>query len=124
MSHQFAEWEKFTTAFGSRVLRQYGWTDGDPVGNSNNAIISPLFELKGFFDDKPVIYLRRIQTEKDRKRLNLSNELYDLMTDAEDTTVQQDRTSQTSQRLEYFHVGSFQGPLLRDIGTKIYELTL
>ena len=120
MSHQSPEWEKHTTAFGSRQLRKYGWTDGNPIGNSNNAIILPLFQHKDFFDNKPVINLRRINTEKDRKRLNLSNELFDLMLDNDDDNTHE----QHNPRLEYFHLGSFQGPLLREIGSKIYELKI
>ena len=43
MSHQSPEWEQHTTAFGSTQLRKYGWTNGNPVGNSNNTVILPLF---------------------------------------------------------------------------------
>lgn len=124
MSHQPPNWEKHTTAFGSAQLRKYGWTHGNPVGNSNNAIILPLFQLRSFFDNKPIISLRRINTERERKRLNLSNELFDLMVDDDDANTQENQNPLTYKRLEYFHLGSFEGPLLRDISSKIYELKL
>jgi hypothetical protein len=124
MSHQSPEWEQHTTAFGSKQLRKYGWTDGNPVGKSNNALILPLFQHKNFFDNKPVIYLRRVNTEKDRKRLTLSNELFDLMLDDNNVNIRKQQNPLTYQRLEYFRLGSFDGPLLREIDSKIYELKI
>lgn len=38
----FAEFEKHTTAFGSRILKQQGWRHGDGVGSCKQGIKEPV----------------------------------------------------------------------------------
>lgn len=38
----FAEFEKYTTAFGSRILKKQGWARGDGVGSTKQGIKEPL----------------------------------------------------------------------------------
>ena len=105
--------------FGQRYLKKYGWQNNTPL--SPNAIIEPLFQLKGFFDEKPVTYLRKVFTEKDKRKFTLCNEIYDLTFEDIDTIT---KPSQYQPKVQYFKLGSHDGPLLKQIGDRIQELRL
>lgn len=124
MQHQHPGSGDTTQTFGHRYLTKYGWHQNNPIGKNPknpNAIIEPLFELKGLFDEHQVIYLKKILNKKDKRKFTLLNEIHELIYNDIETTT---NTSQNQPRVEYFRLGSHQGPLLHDIGTQIYELHL
>ena len=106
-------------SFGYSYLKKYGWQNNTPL--SPNAIIEPLFQLKGFFDEKPVTYLRKVFTEKDKRKFTLCNEIYDLTFEDIDTIT---KPSQYQPKVQYFKLGSHDGPLLKQIGDRIQEIRL
>jgi len=107
--------------FGHRYLTKYGWKNNTPIGSTADAIIEPLFQLKSFFDEKEVTILRKVRTEKDRRKFNLWNEIYDLTFQDTDTIT---KTSLNQPKIQYFKLGSHDGPLLKQIGDSIHELRL
>ena len=112
--------------FGHRYLAKYGWKTNTPLNTNTEAIIEPLFELKSFFDERKVTILRKVLTEKDRRKFTLWNEIYDLTfqdTDTSDTDTITE-TSPNQAKVQYFKLGSHDGPLLKQLGDRIQEIRL
>ena len=42
MNNNFAEFEKYSNAFGSRILKKQGWKQGSGVGSSREGIREPI----------------------------------------------------------------------------------
>ena len=106
--------KNFTKGFGSKMLEKYGWVKGTAISNTPDAIIAPLFELKGSFDGKSVTILRRIQSPRDERRFRLINELESLLSDDYKEDKNKNKPIFLPSNLEYFHPGSFEAPLVRD----------
>ena len=112
-THQ--KFKDFTKGFGSTMLEKFGWVKGTAVGKTPGAIIAPLFECRGSFDGKPVTILKQIQNPEDERRFQLSNDLKSLLADDYKEDNDEEKPSFLPASLEWFHLGSFDTPLVRDV---------
>ena len=53
MTENFAEFEKHSNAFGSRILKRHGWNQGEGVGSSKQGIKEPI-NLQGQLPRKKI----------------------------------------------------------------------
>ena len=111
---KIGSWEIHTKGFGSKILAKYGWKIGKSIGKYSDGVIAPLYEVNGKFDEKPVKILKRIKNLRDEKRFHLINELDKLMLDTDDEADTK-KTIFLPSRLDYFYLGSFDGPLIREM---------
>ena len=81
-----------------------------------------MFETRGFFDEKPVTILKRIQSPQDERRFQLNNDLESLLADDYKENNNKEKPPFLPASLEWFHLGSFEAPLVRDVrGLSIRE---
>ena len=51
----YGMWEINTKGFGSKILKKFGWKEGQPIGKNSLGLVLPLYcEENGQFDGKPV----------------------------------------------------------------------
>ena len=59
-STKIGSWEIHTKGFGSKILKTYGWKEGQSVGKNSHGLIEPLIcEAKGQFDGKQVNVIKK-----------------------------------------------------------------
>ena len=107
--------ENIIKGFGSKMLEKFGWVKGTAVGKTPGAIIAPLFESRGSFDGKTVTILKQIQSPEDERRFQLSNDLESLLADDYKEDNDEKKPSFLPASIEWFHLGSFDTPLVRDV---------
>jgi len=117
-STKIGSWEVHTKSIGSKIMKKFGWTEGQPLGKNCNGLIEPLnCETFGKFDEKLV---KLIKTEKeimDEKRIWLISQLNKLALDSDDDEkeekeVRKGNEASTFKRpLRPAYVGEFGGPI-------------
>ena len=54
-STNIGTWEINTKGFGSKILKRFGWKEGQPIGKNSLGLVLPLYcEENGQFDGKSV----------------------------------------------------------------------
>ena len=79
MTESFAEFEKHSNGFGSRILKRHGWNQGDGVGSSKQGIKEPI-NLQGQLPRKKIglgFYGEKIDTSVALRKPRLAkNDVY------------------------------------------------
>ena len=109
------KFEDFTKGFGAKMLEKYGWVKGTAIGNKTGAIIAPLFQSRESFDGKPVTVFKPITKTYEEKRLQVVNDLESLLVDDYEENNDMEKAPFLPASLEWFHLGSFDAPLVRDV---------
>lgn len=116
------KFEDFTKGFGAKMLEKYGWVEGTAIGNKKGAIIAPLFQSRESFDGRPVTVYKPITKTYEERRLQVVNDLESLLVDDYKENSDKENAPFLPASLEWFHLGSFDAPLVRDIrGLSIRE---
>jgi len=116
------KFEDFTKGFGAKMLEKYGWVEGTAIGNKKGAIIAPLIQSRGSFDGRPVTVYKPITKTYEERRLQVVNDLESLLVDDYKENSDKENAPFLPASLEWFHLGSFDAPLVRDIrGLSIRE---
>ena len=109
------KFEDFTNGFGSKMLEKFGWVKGTAIGKTQGGIIAPLLQSRGLFDGKPVTILKQVQKPQDERKIQVINDLESLLADDYKENDNKEKTPYLPASLEWFHLGSFDAPLVRDL---------
>ena len=116
-SAKIGSWEIHTKGFGSKILKKYGWKEGQSVGKNHNGLIEPLVcEANGQFDGKHANVIKKSKSYIHEKKLRLIKELDKLMLDSDDEDKGKSEPKNNPptifKPLKPYRLGSASGPIV------------
>jgi hypothetical protein len=116
-SIKIGSWENHTKGFGSKIMKNFGWKEGDPIGKNANGLIEPLScEARSQFDLNDVKVIKKTKSDIDEKKKRLIIELDKLMLDSDDEDEgkieAKNKTSPVFKSLRPCRLGSVSGPIV------------
>ena len=71
-SNKIGSWEIHTKGFGSKILRNFGWKEGQSIGKNSSGLIEPLnCEENGQFDGNQVKVIKKTKNYTNEKKIRL-----------------------------------------------------